>query len=48
MIGKHMGDMKRINVTVREDQKEFVDRTDKNMSLIFRQFLDELMEREET
>jgi len=48
MIGKDMGDMKRAHVTVREEHKEFMEETDKNISLIFRQFLDELMEREET
>ena len=48
MLGKNMGEMKRAHVTVREDQKKFMEKTDKNISLKFRQFLDELMEREET
>jgi hypothetical protein len=46
MIGKHMGKMKRINVTVKQEHKDFMEETDKNMSLIFRQFLDKLMEEE--
>lgn len=46
IIGKNMGEMKRAHVTVREDQKKFMEKTDKNISLKFRQFIDELMEEE--